>query len=113
MSRTVTKSIRLPQQEADEMAYLTSLLSASSEVSLIKDLLLRGMMETKVEAAVQRYLKRDMSVGEVAEPYRIPTHILVSALQERRISMLDLTHEEAVESLDAMRQRHAPQDGTQ
>lgn len=88
------------------MAHLATLLSASSEASLMKEALLRGMMETKIEAAIQRYLKRDLSVGEVAELYRLPTHILVRALQERRVPMLDVTQEEAATTLDALRARH-------
>jgi hypothetical protein len=36
----------------------------------------------KIEAPVQRCLRRDLSVGEVAELHRIPTHILVRTLQE-------------------------------
>ncbi|MGI6610001.1 MAG: hypothetical protein ACOX4G_05755 [Limnochordia bacterium] len=113
MRKTFTKSIRLSQQEADEMAYLTTLLSASSEASLLKEALLRGVMEKKIEAAVQRYLRRDLSVGEVAELYRIPTHILVRALQERRIPMLDVTQEEAVTTLEALRVSHGlSADGT-
>lgn len=106
MGKTVTKSIRLTPQEADEMAHLATLLSASSEASLMKEALFRGMMQTKIDGAIQRYLKRDLSVGEVAELYRLPTHILVRALQDKRVPMLDLSPEEAETAWHALRQRH-------
>ena len=91
---TVTKSIRLTPEEARDAGRLATLLGSASESALLKEALLRGMMEMKLEAAVMRYTHRDVSVGEVAEMFGVPVPVLLQELARRRIPTMDVPVEE-------------------
>lgn len=91
---TVTKSIRLTPEEAREAGRLATLLGTASESALLKEALLRGMMEMKLEAAVMRYTYRDVSIGEVAEMFGVPVPLLLQELARRRIPTMDVPVEE-------------------
>ena len=91
---TVTKSIRLTPEEAREADRLAALLGATSESALLKEALLRGMTQMKLEAAVTRYTHRDLSVGEVAEMFGVPTPLLLHELARRRIPTMDVPVDE-------------------
>ena len=91
---TVTKSIRLTPEEAREADRLAALLGAASESALLKEALLRGMTQMKLEAAVARYTHRDLSVGEVAELFGVPAPLLLQELALRRIPTMDVPEEE-------------------
>lgn len=104
--RTVTKSIRLTAREADETARLVRVLTSASEAALIKEAYQRGLYEMKVEKAVARYLRRDLSIGEVAEIYGLSPADLTHELIYRKIKLMDdVPEDEVKESMTALLDR--------
>lgn len=111
-TRTVTKSIRLTHEEARETSHLSALLSSVSEASLIKQAFRRGLMEMKLNAAVNRYTERDMSIGEVADTYSVSPADLAQELVRRRIPTMDVPANLIEDNLDRLLARHGLQPGS-
>ena len=60
----------------------------------------------KLEAAVAPYTQRDLSVGETAELFGIPSVLLLQELARRRIPAMDVPVEEMEENLRNLLVRH-------
>ena len=106
MPKTMTKSIRLSVEEARETARLAKAMPFGSEAALIKCAFSRGLMDIKLDEAVSRYTKRNLSLGEVAELYGLSSADLSAELQRRQIPMIESTYKEAAKNLDTLAARH-------
>ncbi len=105
--RTITKSIRLTTEEANEASRLVHVLKGSSEASLIKEAFQRGLYDIKVEKAIARFLRRDLSVGEVADIYGLSPADLIQELIARKIKLMeDVPEDEVKTSMDELIEQH-------
>jgi hypothetical protein len=91
----LTKSIRLTQEEAEELGHFIE-ETGSVEAAVLKRLTLRGLREERVDQAVLDYLRhRDSS--RAAAIAHLPRAQFLDSLAERGVTLLDapptLAHE--------------------
>ncbi|MFZ4664706.1 MAG: hypothetical protein ACOYNY_47380 [Caldilineaceae bacterium] len=88
MNATITKSIRLSQDESRELHQLseTSLLS---EAALMKKWILEGMKVEKLERAIQAYQKRQTDLRGGAAMAGISYNRFMREIEARNIVILD------------------------
>jgi predicted HTH domain antitoxin len=88
MNATITKSIRLSQDESRELHQLseTSLLS---EAALMKKWILEGMKMEKLERAIQAYQKRQTDLRGGAAMAGISYNRFMREIEARNIVILD------------------------
>lgn len=85
---TVTKSIRLSPQEAEELATISQ-QSAASEAALMKKWLLQGLQEEKVERAIRAYMQRKTDLRAGAALAGVSYNRFFREVQTRNIVVLD------------------------
>lgn len=83
----VTKSIRLTEDEAH---ILTELVEdhAASESALMRQWVLRGMRQFRIEQAVAAYQRDEVDMREGAAMAGIPIGVFVEELAVRRVAVL-------------------------
>ena len=87
MSKQVTKSIRLTEEESRELAGLVA-EHAASESALMRQWVLRGMREFRVEHAVAAYQRDEVDLRDGAALAGIPIGAFVEELAARRVAIL-------------------------
>jgi hypothetical protein len=82
----ITKSIRLTEAEAEEIAGAVRVMGGT-EAGLLKEATLRGLRDIRVSRGVWAYLE-GASVEEAAAVAGLPRVLLLEALVERGVSLL-------------------------
>ncbi|MCC9076249.1 hypothetical protein FKZ61_009015 [Litorilinea aerophila] len=85
---TVTKSIRLSPEEAEELARLSA-QTATPEASLMKQWVREGMRTRKIELAVQAYMQRKVDLRGGAAMAGVSYNRFLRELQSRNIVVLE------------------------
>lgn len=91
MKRTakyVTKSIRLTEEEAGTLAQLVE-DHAASESSLMRQWVLRGMRQFRIDQAAAAYQRDEVDLRGGAAMADVPIGVFVDELAARRITVLD------------------------
>lgn len=83
----VTKSIRLTQDEAKQLAEVAE-LQAASESALMRRWVLRSMREARIENAVAAYQHDEVDLREGAAMAGIPIGVFVDELANRHVAIL-------------------------
>ena len=86
-AKYVTKSIRLTQDEAKQLAGLVE-QQAASESALMRRWIVRSMRETRIENAVAAYQHDDVDLREGAAVAGIPIGAFVDELASRHVAIL-------------------------
>lgn len=84
----VTKSIRLTEAEAQTLAELVE-EHAASESALMRQWVLRGMRQFRIEQAVAAYQRDEVDLRDGAALAGIPIGAFVDELAKRRVAILD------------------------
>jgi len=87
MSKPVTKSIRLTAEEARDLAALVE-EHAASESALMRQWVLRGMREFRIERAVAAYQRDEVDLRDGAALADLPVGAFVDELAHRRVAIL-------------------------
>jgi predicted HTH domain antitoxin len=83
----VTKSIRLTEDEAKQLAALVE-QQAASESALMRRWILRSMREARIENAVAAYQHDEVDLREGAAMAGIPIGVFVDELANRHVAIL-------------------------
>jgi len=86
-ARYITKSIRLTEDEARELAGLVE-EHAASESALMRQWILRSMREFRIERAVSAYQRDEVDLREGAAMAGIPIGLFVDELSKRHVTIL-------------------------
>ena len=86
--RSVPKSIRLTEDEVRELADLVK-EHAASESALMRQWVLRGMQQFRIEQAVAAYQRDEVDLCAGAALAGIPIGSFVDELAARRVAILD------------------------
>lgn len=103
MSKLVTKSIRLTEAEARTLADLVE-DHAASESALMRQWVLRGMRQFRIEQAVAAYQRDEVDLREGAAMADIPIGVFVDELATRRVAILtdaEALHDEIADLIAA------------
>lgn len=84
----VTKSIRLTDDEAQTLAGLVA-EHAASESALMRQWVLRGMRQFRIEQAVSAYQRDEVDMRGGAALAGIPIGVFLDELAARRVAVLD------------------------
>ena len=84
----VTKSIRLRQEEAEELAHLVA-NTAYSEAALMRQWVLVGMERFRVSEAIRAYQEAEVDLRGAAERSGLPVAILLEEMAARKVAVLD------------------------
>jgi predicted HTH domain antitoxin len=98
-AKYVTKSIRLTEEEAQQLAELVE-GQAASESALMRQWVLRSMRQFRIEQAVAAYQGDEVDLREGAAMAGIPIGVFVDELAERHVAILrdpDIFHKELEE----------------
>ena len=87
---TVTKSVRLSEQELREIRTVVSPMPGATEAGALKHLLMLGLEAKKRELAVALYTRQGLSTGEIAERLNMSRLDVLHALEEARVRVLDI-----------------------
>ena len=87
MSKQVTKSIRLTEEEARSLGDLVA-AHAASESALMRQWVLRGMESFRIEQAVLAYQRDEVDLRDGAALAGIPVGAFIDELAERRVALL-------------------------
>jgi predicted HTH domain antitoxin len=87
MNKPVTKSIRLTAEEAQDLAALVA-EHAASESALMRQWVLRGMREFRIERAVAAYQRDEVDLRDGAGLANLPVGAFVDELAHRRVAIL-------------------------
>lgn len=82
---THTKSLRLEDQEVEELKKIQGSLRYPTEAALLKRAFLLGLDELRMEMALRLYTTQGFSLGEAAEAAGIPAAVLLDAFRARGI----------------------------
>ncbi|MEZ4707989.1 MAG: hypothetical protein R3A44_12315 [Caldilineaceae bacterium] len=88
MNATVTKSIRLSQDESQELRQISA-ESLVSEAALMKKWVLEGIRSEKLERAIRAYQKRLVTLGEGAAMADVSYNRFMREIEARNIVILD------------------------
>lgn len=83
----MTKSIRLTEDEARTLSELVE-DHAASESALMRQWVLRGMRQFRIEQAVAAYQRDEVDLREGAAMADIPIAVFVEELATRRVAIL-------------------------
>jgi predicted HTH domain antitoxin len=86
-AKYVTKSIRLTEDEARELAALVA-DEAISESALMRQWVMRSMRQERIERAVAAYQRDEVDLREGASMAGVPIGVFVDALSERHVAMV-------------------------
>jgi predicted HTH domain antitoxin len=87
MNKQITKSIRLTESEARDLAELVS-EHAASESALMRQWVLRGMQDYRIERAAAAYQRDEVDLTDGAALAGIPIGSFVDELAARRVAIL-------------------------
>ncbi len=87
MSKPVTKSIRLSAEEARDLAHLVA-EHAASESALMRQWVLRGMRDFRIERAVEAYQRDEVDLRDGAAMADLPVGVFMDELAHRRVAIL-------------------------
>ncbi len=85
---TITKSIRLTPDEADELARAAQ-ETAATESALMKKWILEGLRAQKLERAIQAYMRREVDLRGGAALAGVSYNRFLRELQARRVVVLE------------------------
>jgi len=88
---TVTKSIRLLPEEAEELASLTR-HTASTEAALMKKWVLQGMHAHKIDYAIKAYMQREVDLRSGAAMAGVSYNRFLREAQAHNIVILENEH---------------------
>jgi hypothetical protein len=87
-AKRVTKSIRLIEEEATELAQLVT-GTAYAEAALLRQWVLTGMQQFRVAEAIRAYQEGQVDLGRAAERAQLPVAIFLEELAARRVAVLE------------------------
>lgn len=87
---TVTKSIRLDEQELREIRTVVSLMPGSTEAGALKHLLLLGLDAKKRDLAILLYTRQGRTTGEIADMLHMSRLDVLHTLEEAGVRVLDI-----------------------
>ncbi len=82
---TETLSVRIPEEDVLEIEKISKLDNKSRSVTL-RDILDRGIKEKKLEIAINKFTRKEVTVGKAAEIATLPLTVFMDILSERKIS---------------------------
>ena len=88
MSQTITKSVRLSQNESQELARLSE-QTFMSEASLLKKWVLEGIQTQKLDMAIQKYMQRKTDLRGGAVLAGVSYNRFLQEIEARNIVILD------------------------
>lgn len=90
-TKSVTKSIRLLPEEAEELSRICE-AGPFSEAALMKKWVLEGMRLYKLEQGVQAYMKGEVDIREGAQMTGVSYNRFLRELERRHVTILDDPH---------------------
>lgn len=87
-ARRVTKSIRLTEVEADELAQLVA-GTAYVEAALLRQWALAGMQQFRVAEAIRAYQDGQVDVWQAAERAHLPVAVFLEEMAARKVAVLE------------------------
>ena len=88
LAKRVTKSIRLTEEEATELAQLVT-GTAYAEAALLRQWVLTGMQQFRVTEAIRAYQEGQVDLGRAAERAQLPVAVFLEELAARRVAVLE------------------------
>jgi hypothetical protein len=86
--KRVTKSIRLTEAEAEELARLVE-GTAYAEAALLRQWVLTGIQQFRVAEAIRAYQEGQADVQQAAEQAHLPVAVLLEEMATRKVAVLD------------------------
>jgi predicted DNA-binding protein len=86
--QSVTKSIRLTAEEADDLAQLVA-GTAYAEAALLRQWVLAGMQQFRIAEAIRLYQDGHVDIHQAAVRARLPVAILLDEMAARKVAILD------------------------
>lgn len=87
-AKRVTKSIRLTQDEAAELAQLVE-GTAYAEAALLRQWTLTGMQQFRRAEAIRAYQDGDVDIWQAAEQAHLPLGVFLEELAARKVAVLE------------------------
>jgi hypothetical protein len=87
-TRRVTKSIRLTEAEAEELAHLVA-GTAYSEAALMRQWVLAGMQQFRIAEAIRAYQEGHVDIRQAAERAHLPVAVLLEEMAARKVAVLN------------------------
>ncbi|WP_089943593.1 hypothetical protein [Candidatus Entotheonella palauensis] len=99
--KRVTKSIRLTETEAEDVAQLVE-GTAYAEAALLRQWVLEGMQRFRVTEAIRAYQEGRIDLEQAAQQARLPMAIMLNEMADRKVAVLEETDAFGA-GLDALR----------
>ncbi len=80
-----TLSVRIPQEDLVEIESISK-LEKKNKSSVLRDVLILGITEKKLEIALKKFTNKEVTVAKAAEIAGVPLTIFMDVLSERKIS---------------------------
>lgn len=96
---TVTKSIRLSEDELQEIRTVVSFMPGATEAGALKHLLLLGLNAKKRDLAILLYTRQGRTTGEIAEMLHMSRLDVLHTLEEAGVRVLDIDPEDFAQDL--------------
>ena len=87
-AKRVTKSIRLTQEEAEELGHLVE-GTAYAEAALMRQWVLAGMRQFRVAEALRAYQEGHVDLRAAAERAQLPVAVLLEEMAARKVAVLE------------------------
>jgi hypothetical protein len=87
-AKRVTKSIRLTEAEAAELAQLVT-GTAYAEAALLRQWVLAGMQQFRVAEAIRAYQEGQADLPQAAARARLPVALLLEEMAARKVAVLE------------------------
>ncbi len=87
-----TVSVRIPEEDSIEINTISK-LENKSKSNTLRDILNIGIKEKKLEIAIKKFLKKEITINKAAEITGIPLTLFMDILSERKISFHYTTKE--------------------
>ena len=87
-AKRVTKSVRLTEAEAQELAQLVD-GTAYAEAALLRQWILSGMQQFRLTQAIQAYQDGHLDLHQAAEQANLPMAVLLEDLAARKVAVLE------------------------
>ena len=87
-TKRVTKSIRLTEVEAEDLAQLVE-GTAYAEAALLRQWVLEGMGRFRLTEAIRAYQDGQVDLGQAAQQTRLPIAILLDEMAARKVAIIE------------------------
>jgi cytochrome c peroxidase len=87
-AKRVTKSVRLTEAEAEELAQLVA-DTAYAEAALLRQWVLSGMQHFRLTEAIRAYQDGRLNIDQAAQQANLPVAVLLEEMAARKVAVID------------------------